>query len=82
MLSNIALAAPEKESEEDGFLTAREWFDMTLSAEMVVLSACDTGQGKTQVGEGVQGLTWALFVAGSPTRWLVSGKSTMPPPQI
>src|SRR5262249_36928474 len=67
LLSSIVLAQP-KDDKEDGFLTAGEIFDMTLNAEMVVLSACNTGQGAKQAGEGVVGLTWALFVAGAPTQ--------------
>jgi CHAT domain-containing protein len=80
LLSNIVLAQPDPESKEDGFLTAREIFDMKLSAEMVVLSACNTARGGYLSGEGVVGLTWALFVAGVPTQivsqWGVSDAST------
>jgi CHAT domain-containing protein len=79
-MSSIALALPEAGSEEDGFLTARELFDMNLAAEMVVLSACDTAKGGQQPGEGIRGLTWALFVAGSPTQvvsqWQVNDRAT------
>src|SRR5262249_16389692 len=57
-----------KKEGEEGFLTAREIFDLNLSAEMVVLSACNTAQGGNQSGEGIVGLTWALFVAGAPTQ--------------
>jgi CHAT domain-containing protein len=45
-----------------------------------VLSACETAKGKERPGEGVQGLTWALFAAGVPTsivsQWQVSDKAT------
>jgi CHAT domain-containing protein len=47
-------------SVEDSFLTARELFDLDLSAELVGLSACDTGRGQRRGGEGVIGLAWAL----------------------
>jgi CHAT domain-containing protein len=47
---------------------------------MVVLSACDTGSGQRRGGEGMVGLTWALFVAGAPTQvvsqWAVADAST------
>ncbi|MDW8368417.1 MAG: CHAT domain-containing protein, partial [Abditibacteriales bacterium] len=76
----IVLAQPPPGSEEDGFLTAREIFDLKLSAEMVVLSACNTAGGERRGGEGVVGLTWALFVAGAPTQvvsqWAVADEST------
>ncbi len=78
--SAIVLAAPPKGSEDDGFLTAREIAEMNLNAEMAVLSACETARGKNTEGEGVVGLTWALFAAGVPTQvvsqWKVSDAST------
>jgi CHAT domain-containing protein/Tfp pilus assembly protein PilF len=80
LMSAIVLALPPRESEEDGFLTAREVFDLDLSAEMVVLSACNTGRGEKRSGEGMVGMTWALFVAGAPTQvvsqWSVDDAST------
>lgn len=79
MLSSIVLAQP-KDSSEDGFLTAREIFGLDLNAEMVVLSACNTARGAKRSGEGLVGLTWALFVAGAPsqvlTQWSVDDAST------
>src|SRR5262249_22072546 len=68
LLSCIALAQPPPDSAEDGFLTAREIFDLNLAAEMVVLSACNSARGELRSGEGVIGLTWALFAAGAPTQ--------------
>jgi len=80
MMSSIILAEPPAGSSEDGLLTAREIFDLNLSADMVVLSACDTARGEKRNGEGVVGLTWALFVAGAPTQvlsqWAVADQST------
>jgi CHAT domain-containing protein len=80
LMSSIALAQPPNDSDEDGFLTAREVFDLNLSADMVVLSACNTARGDKRRGEGVVGLTWALFVAGAPTQvlsqWAVLDEST------
>ena len=74
LLSSLVLAQPEKGSKEDGFLTAREIFGMELHAELAVLSACNTGRGERLSGEGVVGLTWALFAAGCPSS-VVSGWS-------
>ena len=52
----------------NGFLTSGEIFDMNLSADLVVLSACNTGRGGADVtGEGVVGLSRSLSVAGVPS---------------
>ena len=56
----IALAPS---GEDNGFLTAGEIYDMKLNAELVVLSACSTGQGKI-TGDGVVGLSRCLIAAG------------------
>ncbi|MEM9215430.1 MAG: tetratricopeptide repeat protein [Cyanobacteria bacterium P01_F01_bin.150] len=63
----LALAASD---QDDGSLTADELFDMTinnpLNAELVVLSACQTGQGPI-TSDGVYGLSRTLLTAGVPT---------------
>ncbi len=63
----------------NGFLTAGEIFDMQLSADLVVLSACDTGRGNL-TGDGVVGLSRSLVVAGVPSvmvsLWAVSDEAT------
>ena len=51
---------------EDGLLTSAEIGDFTLQAELVVLSACDTGRGDI-TGDGVIGLSRSLFEAGTPS---------------
>ncbi len=52
---------------EDGLLTSTEILeDIKLSAEIVVLSACDTGRGDI-TGDGVIGLSRSLMAAGTPT---------------
>ncbi len=65
---------------EDGLLEAWELMELDLSARLVVLSACETARGRVTPGEGMIGLTWALFVAGSPTtvvsQWKVESEST------
>lgn len=80
MLSSVVLAAPNADAKEDGFLTAREVYDLTLNAEMATLSACNTGRGETRSGEGIVGLTWALLCAGCPTQvvsqWSVDDAAT------
>jgi len=52
--------------EDEGFLTAREILDLKLKAELVVLSACDTGRGNI-TGDGVIGLSRSLIAAGVPS---------------
>lgn len=51
---------------EDGWLTAEEIAALQLQADLVVLSACDTGRGRI-TGDGVVGLTRAFLVAGADT---------------
>lgn len=58
--------APDGPGGEDGKLTLTEIFDQRLSAQMAVLSACDTGKGRV-TGEGVIGLARAFLRAGTPT---------------
>jgi CHAT domain-containing protein/Flp pilus assembly protein TadD len=50
----------------DGLLTAEEILDMKLNAELVVLSACNTGRGRL-TGDGVIGLSRSIISAGVPS---------------
>jgi len=70
-----------QEGADDGILTALEVSNLNLlGTQMVVLSACDTGQGGLSVGEGVYGLRRALVLAGSESQvislWRVQDNST------
>jgi CHAT domain-containing protein len=73
-LSGLAFAGAndrrcgEGDSGEDGILMTQEIATLDLSAaEWVVLSACDTGIGPIEAGEGVQGLRRAFEMAGAGT---------------
>jgi CHAT domain-containing protein/ATP/maltotriose-dependent transcriptional regulator MalT len=76
--SAIALAPS---GTDDGLLTAEEILDLQLQAELVVLSACDTGQGRI-TGDGIIGLSRSLFAAGVPSvivsLWSVPDAPTAP----
>ncbi|MEG4422432.1 CHAT domain-containing protein, partial [Microcoleus sp. LAD1_D5] len=63
-LSSAIALAPS--GRDDGLLTAAEIFDMKLQANLVVLSACNTGEGRI-TGDGVIGLSRALISAGVPS---------------
>ncbi len=53
--------------DEDGLLTSAEILnELTLQADLVVLSACDTGRGDI-TGDGVLGLSRSLIAAGAPS---------------
>ena len=71
MLSGIAMAGANLVSEigiggEDGILTSYEIAGLDLaSADLVVLSACDTGTGIQLRGQEIQGLRWGFRAAGA-----------------
>jgi CHAT domain-containing protein len=68
-------------SENDGVITASELLSLDLhGTQLVVLSACETGVGELEAGEGVYGLRRSLVVAGTATQvmslWKVDDKAT------
>lgn len=56
---------PEEGGGGDGFLSLAEIFDLRLSADLVVLSGCETASGEILRGEGLLGLSRAFFFAGT-----------------
>jgi CHAT domain-containing protein/tetratricopeptide (TPR) repeat protein len=80
MYSRVVLAHAAGAADEDGLLEAWELMKLDLKGALVVLSACDTANGRVGEGEGVIGLAWSLFVAGSPalvvSQWKVDAAST------
>ncbi|HUX58090.1 MAG TPA: CHAT domain-containing protein [Bacteroidales bacterium] len=78
-LSSLVLTQDD-DPEEDGLFQAAEIFNLDLDADLVVLSACQTGLGKLMRGEGMVGLTRAFMYAGAQSvlvsLWSVSDIST------
>jgi len=54
-----------KDAENDGALTIGELYSLRLDADLVTLSACETGLGKISNGDDVVGLTRGFLYAGS-----------------
>lgn len=65
-LSGLVLSLVNQRGHpQDGFLTLADIYNLTLHADMVVLSACDTGLGKEIKGEGLIGITRGFMYAGA-----------------
>jgi CHAT domain-containing protein len=80
-LSGIVLSLVDKEGhQQDGFLRLQDIYNLKLPAELVVLSACQTGLGKEVKGEGLIGLTRGFMYAGAPrvvaSLWNVDDRAT------
>jgi CHAT domain-containing protein len=70
----------ERGKAQDGFLQLQDIYNLNLSADVVVLSSCETALGKEISGEGLVGLTRGFMYAGA-TRvvaslWNVSDAAT------
>jgi CHAT domain-containing protein len=67
-------------TEDDGFLRLPDVFNLDLPVDLVVLSACESGQGQTVAGEGLVGLTRGFIYAGAArlvvSLWDVDDKAT------
>lgn len=76
--NSALLLAPT--TKEDGRLTVSEILEMNLSANLVVLSSCDTSNGQIISGEGLLSLSWAFLASGVSdvvaAQWAVEEKAT------
>ncbi len=80
-LSGISLSMYNRDGQpQDGFLRISDIFNLRLSADLVVLSACRTALGQNFRGEGLVGLTRAFMYAGVPrvvgSLWSTDDKAT------
>ncbi|MBU7585680.1 MAG: CHAT domain-containing protein, partial [Nostoc sp. TH1S01] len=80
-LSGIVLSLVDKQGKaQRGYLRLNDIFNLDFPADLIVLSACQTGQGKEVQGEGLVGLTRGLMYAGSPrlvlSLWNVDDQGT------
>jgi CHAT domain-containing protein len=66
MFSALLLTASPEDESDDGVLEAREIATLALTADLTVLSACETGRANLN-GSGVIGLSWAFLAAGCRT---------------
>lgn len=68
------------EKKNDGNLYAYELFDLNIGAELAILSACNTGNGKLQSGEGMMSLARGFVYAGCPSilmnHWAASDRES------
>ena len=78
MFSKLAFT-PTNASSDDGFLNTYEIYNLRMSAQLAVLSACNTGDGKLRKGEGVMSFARSFFYSGCPsvimTLWPVEDKA-------
>jgi len=78
-LSQVFLTSDDDETH-DGDLYSGEIYNLKINADLVTLSACQTGLGKVTKGEGIMGLSRALLYAGADnlvvSLWAVSDAST------
>ncbi len=80
-LSAIVLSLVDETGKpQDGFLRTHDIYNLKLPAELVVLSACETGLGKDVQGEGLEGLMRAFMYAGARrvvvSLWNVNDRAT------
>jgi CHAT domain-containing protein/uncharacterized protein HemY len=80
-LSGLVLSLFDKHGQpQDGFLRLNDIYNLELPADLIVLSACNTGLGKQVKGEGLIGLTRGFMYAGASrvmaSLWKVDDEAT------
>jgi CHAT domain-containing protein/tetratricopeptide (TPR) repeat protein len=66
-LSGLVFSLIDRKGKpQDGFLRLHEIYNLQLNADLIVLSACETGLGKEIKGEGLIGLTRGFMYSGAP----------------
>ena len=79
-LSSIVLSQGLNDADNDGYVTVSEWMNYELRSDLIYLSACESGLGDYQVGEGIVGIPYALTVAGNKdtvmSLWKVNDEAT------
>ena len=80
-MSGLALSMLDRRGRrQDGFLRLHDLAHLELSADLVVLSGCETAVGRRLEGEGLMGLTFGFFHAGAKqviaSRWKVRDRVT------
>ncbi len=63
----LSKTAPTDDPTADGYLHAYEIYEMELRAQLAVLSACETGAGRYDAGEGIRSLGHGFAYAGCPS---------------
>jgi CHAT domain-containing protein len=70
----------EQDKQQDGFLRLHDIYNLKLPAELIVLSACQTGLGKEIKGEGMEALARGFMYAGAArvvvSLWSVNDRAT------
>ncbi len=79
-IRSALVLSSDDDREEDGFLQVRELYNLRLNANLVVLSACQTGKGLMENGEGILGLPRIFFYLGArsvlSTLWGINDRVT------
>ena len=80
-LSGVVLSLVDENGRpQNGFLRLYDLYNLKLSADLVVLSACQTALGKEVRGEGLVGLTRGFMYAGAPrvvaSLWQIDDRAT------